>query len=141
MRVTCDIDKQIAKDAIDQPGRSIVPILLAQNRAGQIEFVNRIGSCFVDARRLAGWADENSGKQVRKRWVVQPTADQALEKMGPSKEWTVRRRRPSQYNEMAASCPGTAAVQHKVFRPHAAAARFFVEHRCVLHQLPPASGG
>ena len=72
MRVARGVDQQVAEDAVDQPWRRLLARFdLAE---GDLELVQRIVARLVDARMLAGRADEQAGEQVGQRWVVQPVA-------------------------------------------------------------------
>jgi hypothetical protein len=51
---------------------------------GDFQFVEAFVARLVDARRLAGRADEHAGEQVGQRRVVLPVGDQAHQQVGPA---------------------------------------------------------
>jgi hypothetical protein len=51
---------------------------------GDFQFVEAFVARLVDARRLAGGADEHAGEQVGQRRVVLPVGDQAAQQVGPA---------------------------------------------------------
>ena len=65
----------VAEDAIDQPGRSVA--VIGNLLEGDFQFVDLIVARLIDARRLAGRADEVSAEQIRQRRMIVPIADQA----------------------------------------------------------------
>ena len=64
VRVAGDVDQQVAEDAVDQPGRRIAVARIGHLREGDLQLVERVVARLVDARRLAGRADEQAGEQV-----------------------------------------------------------------------------
>jgi hypothetical protein len=70
MRVAGDVGQEVAEDAVDQPGRR----LLSRHdlAEGDLQLVQRIVARLVDARVLAGRADEQAGEKVRERRMVEP---------------------------------------------------------------------
>lgn len=79
MRVAGDVDQHVAEDAVDQPGRR--PTLALQRLEGDFQLVGGVVAAFVDARVLAGRADEEAGKEIGERRMVVPVAEQALQKV------------------------------------------------------------
>ncbi len=72
VRVARGVDQDVAKDAVDQPGRRrLTGLDLAE---GDLELVQRIVARLVDARMLAGRANEQAGEEVGKRRMVEPVA-------------------------------------------------------------------
>src|SRR4051812_30362344 len=113
MRVAGHIDEQIAKNAIDQPWRNLIVVRPVQSVKGQLQLINRIRAGFVHAWRLTGRTDEDSGKQIRERRVVQPISNEALKQIGPAKEWAVGWCNPTERQMVAASCSGMPPVEHE----------------------------
>lgn len=58
MGVPGQIDQQVAKNPIDQPGRDVFLSLVGNLAERDLQFVERIHTGFVDPRMLAGGADE-----------------------------------------------------------------------------------
>ena len=58
---------------------------------GDLELVQRVVARLVDARMLAGRADEQAGEQVGQRGMVEPVAEQALQQVGPAQQRANRR--------------------------------------------------
>ena len=55
-------------------------------RHGDLELVEAVVARLVDARRLAGRADEQAREQVAQRRMVLPVQHQALQQIGPAQE-------------------------------------------------------
>ena len=79
MRVAGDVDQQIAEQTIDEPWRSLPPgpTVGVELPEREIELVNAVVSGLVDAGRLARWADEHPGEEIRERRVIEPIPDEA----------------------------------------------------------------
>src|SRR5271154_5832156 len=69
MRVSRDIDEQIAKQPIDHGRRAI---RRAQITKSNIELVQGVQARLIDARRLARRSDIHAGKKIRERRVILP---------------------------------------------------------------------
>ena len=91
-------------------------------RQRDLELVERVVARLVDARRLAGRADEQAGEQVGQRRVALPVQDQALQQVGPAQERAVERRRAADHDMVAAAGAGVAAVDHELVGAEAATA-------------------
>ncbi|MNL45422.1 hypothetical protein D3C87_1680680 [compost metagenome] len=61
--VASDIDQQVAQQPVDQPRRALFT-RLRHLRESYFQLIQGIVACFVDARCLGRWADEQSGKQI-----------------------------------------------------------------------------
>ena len=79
VRVAGAIDQEVAKHAIDQPRRRRSG--LGHLRERNLELVQRIVPPLVDARMLAGGAEEETREQEGQRRVVVPVADQAAQEI------------------------------------------------------------
>ena len=86
MRVAGEIDQQVAEDAVHQPRRAVALAAVRNQLEGDFQFIQAVGARLVDARRLAGGADEMAGKQIRQRRMIEPVADQAAQQIGPAQE-------------------------------------------------------
>ncbi len=87
---------------------------------GDFEFVERVGAGFVDARVLAGGADEQAGEQIGQRRMILPEADQAAQQIGAAQERAVGGRGAADDDVIAAAGAGVAAVEHEFFGAEAA---------------------
>ena len=88
--VAGDVDEQVAHQPIDEPRRRGMAPCIARDAGefgeGDLDLVDRIVARLVDARRLAGRADEEAAEQVAERRVVVPVADHAREQIGAPQE-------------------------------------------------------
>ena len=64
MRVAGDVDQQVAEDPVDQPGRQVAVAAVGDLREARSRARRAVVARLVDARRLAGRADEQAGEQV-----------------------------------------------------------------------------
>ena len=73
MGVAGDVDQKVAEQAVDQPGRRRLAVPGGGTLASAIsELVEHIVARLVDARRLAGRADEQAGEQIGQRRMPLP---------------------------------------------------------------------
>ena len=93
---------------------------------------------FVDARRLAGGADEHAGEQVGQGRMMLPVGDQAHQQIRPAQAGRVGRAGGAQRDVVAAAGAGVAPVEHEFLGAEARQARLFVKRLGVRHQLRPA---
>ena len=98
-------------------------------RQRDLQLVEPVVPRLVDARRLAGRADEQAGEQVGERRVPLPVQDQAVQQVGPAQEGAVHRRRAAHHDMVAAAGAGVAAVDHELVGAEAALARLLVDGR------------
>ena len=77
MRIAGDVDEQIAEQAVDEPERRGSPGA-GDLRQRDFEFVELVVARLVDARRLAGRADEQAREQIGQRRVALPIENEAL---------------------------------------------------------------
>ena len=87
VRVARDVDEQVAEQPIDQPGQR----RLALSRRGHLpkrdlELIERVVPCFVDARRLRRRADEQPREQIAQRGMMLPVQHQRFEQIGAPQE-------------------------------------------------------
>ena len=81
MRVAGDVGQQVTEQPIDEPGRNGTarpPVVCAER---DLELVDAVVPGLVDARRLAGRADEEAGEQIRQRRMVVPVRQQAAQQI------------------------------------------------------------
>src|SRR6516164_4415209 len=137
-----DVDEKIAKQAINQP-RPRRLALARRRHHGQrnLEFVELVVPRLVDARGLAGRADEQPREQVGQRRMPLPVQNQALEQVGSAQERAVGRGRSSQRNVIAAAGADVATVDHELVGAKPAETRFLVERVRELDGLAPIRGG
>jgi hypothetical protein len=55
-------------------------------REGDFQFVESVMAGLVDARRLAGRADEEAGEEIGQRRMTLPVDDEAFEQIGAADE-------------------------------------------------------
>ena len=82
-------------------------------RQRDFQFVEPVVPRFVDARRLAGRADEHAGEQIGQRRMALPVQHEALQQIGPAQERRIRRRAAADHDMIAAAGAGVAAVDQK----------------------------
>ena len=139
MRVAGRIDQQVAEDAVDQPGRGLLAGFDLTER--DLQFVQRVVARLVDARMLAGRADEQAGEEIRQRRMVEPVAEQALQKVRSPQQRRIGGGRSAQHHVVAAAGPGVAAVDHELLRPEPRGARLVVDDGGLLDELLPVLRG
>jgi len=86
MRVARDIDEEMAEQPVDQPRRNFARARCRHLGHGDLELIERVMARLVDARRLAGRADEQAREQVGERWVALPIDDEALQQVRAAQE-------------------------------------------------------
>ena len=96
-------------------------------RERDLQFVERLVARLVDARRLAGRADEQAGEEIGERRVALPVEHDALEQVGPAQERAFGRRRAADHDVAAAAGAGVAAVAHEFLGAEPRRARVVVE--------------
>ena len=109
MGVAGDVDQQIPEQPVDEPGAGVLAGL-GHLRERDLQLVERLVARLVDARRLAGGADEQAGEEVGEGRVALPVEDDALEQIGAVEERALRRRRSADHHMTAAARAGEAAV-------------------------------
>ena len=128
--VAGDIDQQVAQQPVDQPGQRRRALAgRGHLRQRDLQLVERVVARLVDARRLAGRADEQAGEQVGQRRVALPVQDQALQQVGPAQERAVVRRRAADHDVVAAAGAGVPAVDHELVGAEPGLARLLVDRR------------
>ena len=140
VRVAGEVGQQVAQQPVDQPrrrrllaGRVLAVHLLERD----LELVEAVVARLVDARRLAGRADEHAREQVRQRRVVLPVGDEALQQVGPAQQRAVGGRRAAQRHVVAAAGAGVAAVEHELLGAEPRLPRFLVQRLGGRDQLVP----
>ena len=78
MRVSSDIDEQVAEQSIHHDRQAVVRRQIAER---DLQFVQGIRARLVYARRLACRADIHAGKQIRERWMVLPECQHAAQQI------------------------------------------------------------
>ncbi len=141
VRVAGDVGEQVAEQAVDQP--RLRHFSGGHLLEGDFEFVEPFGATFVDARRLAGGADEQAAEQIGQARVVLPVGDDAAQQVGPAQEGTVGRRGAAEGDVVAATGAAVATVEHEFLGAEARLACFFVERGGDVFQffpvVPPAA--
>ena len=87
-----------------------------------LQFIEPVVPRFVDARRLAGRADEHAGEQIGQRRMPLPVQHQALQQIRPAQERRILRRAAADHDVIAAAGAGVAAVDQETVgaEPHLA---------------------
>ena len=107
-------------------------------RERDLQFAQAVLPSLVDARMLAGRADEQAAEQVGQARMVVPEAEQRFQQIGAAQERAVRGFRGAHHDVVAAAGADMAAVEHELFRGQADLARLLVELLAALHDLRPA---
>src|ERR1041385_660262 len=84
---------------------------------GQLQFIYGVSASFIHPWRLTCRTDENPGKKVRERRMVQPISDETLEQVRAAEERTVRWQTTAQSEVIAASGSGMPAIEHELLCP------------------------
>ncbi len=140
VRIAGKVGEQVAQQAVDQPGlRRLVAgaVSALELLERDVEFVESIVARLVDARRLAGRADEDAGEQVRQRRMVLPVGDQALQQVGAAQQRAVGRRGPAEGHVVATAGAGVAAVEHELLGAEPRLPRLLVQRRRGGDQFTP----
>ena len=138
MGVAGDVDQNVAEQAVDQPRRH--PVVGAGRRHladGDVQFVEQILARLVDARRLAGRADEQSAKQIGQRRPPQRIQDETLQEIGPAQKRAVGRVQAAEHHMIAAAGAGVAAVDHEFVGAEPRAMAVLVDRLRDLDGLAP----
>ncbi len=126
VRIAGDVGQDNAEDAVDQPRGDVGEI--GHLIEGHLQLVKRIVARLVDARHLAGRAEEDAGEEVRKRQqVILPIANEALEEIGAAQERAVRNGRTTKHNVVAAAGADVPSIEQEFFRGEIAVTRFLIE--------------
>ena len=92
MGVACHVYQNISQAAIDQPRRHALPMNLAIPRyfvQGNFKLVDLVVASFINARCLAGRANEHATEKIAEARVVVPVQNQTGQQFGPAQEGTV----------------------------------------------------
>ena len=137
VRVAGHVDEQVAEQPIDQPRLR----RLAGRRAlkGDLELVERVVARLVDARRLAGRADEQAGEEVGEARMMLPVGEKAAQQIGPAQDGLSAGVGPPMVTWLPPPVPGVAAVEHELLGAEAALTRFLVERLGDVRQLRPVA--
>src|SRR5450755_1740529 len=138
MRVSSDVDEQVAEQSIHRDRRAVVRRQIAK---GDLQFVQGIHARLVYARALARRADVHAGKQIRKRRMVLPECQHAAEQIRTAQERAVQDGRSSDHNMAATAGSEVAAVVGKFFSGQPITARFLEEQRVDLFEFVPMARG
>ena len=97
--VAGQVGEQVPQRAVDQPRPRLARRRRARSTSRAISAnaisisYDRLGPALVEARRLAGRADEATGEEVGQRRVPLPVGDQADQQVGPAQQRRVDRLR------------------------------------------------
>ena len=104
---------------------------------GDFKLVELVVARFIDARRLAGRADEHAAEQVAQARVVVPEQQQAGQQLGLAQEGAVGRCHAAHYKVVATASAGMASVLHELFGGQARLESHLVEKLGVPDQFAP----
>ncbi len=126
--VAGDVDEQVAEQAVDQPRRRRVARARRRHLLqGDFQLVERVVPGLVDARGLAGRADEQAGEQVGDRRVALPVQNEAAQQVRAAQERRIERGGAADDDVVAATGAGVLAVDHELVGAEAALARLVVD--------------
>ncbi len=108
------VDQQVAEDPVDQPGRAGPGTGIGDLAERDLELVELVLARLVEARRLAGRADEQAREQVAEARVVLPVGHQRGQKVGPAQERAVGRRLAADHDMVAAAGADLTAVDQEL---------------------------
>ena len=140
MGVAGDVGQQIAEQPVDQPQRR-GDARRRGLRKRDLELIELVVARFVDPRRLAGRADEQTGEQIRERRMALPIEHEAREQIGPAQERRVGRRRAADHDMVAAAGAGVAPVGQELVGAEPRQPRLLIERGRRRHGLAPGRGG
>jgi len=101
------------------------------------ELVEQVLARLVDARRLAGRADEQAGKQIGQRRPTQRIKHQALEQIGPPQKRTVGGVEAAEHDVIAAAGAGVPAVEHELVGAEPRLVRVLINAVCDIDGFTP----
>ena len=141
MRVAGDVDQQIAEQPVDQPGQRCGTLVGVRHlRHRDLQLVEAVVAGLVEARRLAGRADEQAGEQIGQRRMALPLQHQALQQVGTAQERAVVGRRAADHDVVAAAGAGVAAVDHELVGAEPRLPRLLVDRRRGGDAIGPVRG-
>jgi hypothetical protein len=136
--VASEIGQEVAEDAVDSPWTYALAKARVRNLIeGDLQFVERVSSSFIYPRMLAGRPDEESRKEIGKRRVILPEADQTAQQIGTPQECAVFRSEASDNYVIAAPGAGRAAIEEKFLGSQARLAGQVVEFGGIFHKFLP----
>ena len=88
MRVARGIREQMAEKPVHQPGRRVAIFLAVAIHLleCQLDLKHGIIARFINARRLAGRADEQAAEEIAQTWMIVPVAQQTFEQIRPPQQ-------------------------------------------------------
>ena len=112
MGIAGDVDQNVPEQPVHQPQRGLDS---RRRHMGErdFQFIEAVMPGLVDARRLAGRADEHAREQIGQRRMPLPVQHQALQQIRTAQERQVRRRAAADHDMIAAAGAGVAAVDQK----------------------------
>ena len=137
------VDEQVPEQAVHEPGRRGVAGGNGQALElgeGDLELVEALVAGLVDARGLAGRADEPAGEEVGERRMVLPVGDDAAEQVRPAQEGAVGWCRAAEGQVVAAAGAGVGPVEMERLCAEPGGAGVGVDAGGDVHQLRPRRG-
>ena len=133
------VGEDVAEQPVDQPGRRL--LVRRDLGEGDLQLGDAVLPRLIDARMLAGRADEEAAEQVGEARVVVPEAQQRLQQVRPAQEGAVLRAGRAHDHVVAAAGADMAAVEHEFLGRQAELAGFLVQHLGPPDMLGPAGAG
>ena len=137
MRVSGDVDQQVAEQSIHDQRRAIAR---RQMTECHLQLIQGIHARLVYPRILARRADIHAGKQIRQRRMVLPERHHAAQQIRTAQKRAVRDRRPADHDMAAAAGGDMASVVGEFLGGQPVTARFLEEHRVDLFEFVPIAG-
>ena len=115
MGVAGHVGQKVAHQPVDQPRRRRLAVAgLRDLRQRDLEFVKAVVARLVDARRLAGRADEQAGEEIAEARMPQPIDDEALSRSGRRRNGLSSGVAAADHDVVAAAGAGVPAVDHEL---------------------------
>ena len=140
MGIAGDVDQDVPEQPVDQPQRRL-HAGWRHLRQRDLQFIQTVMPCLVDARRLAGRADEHAGEQIGQAGMALPVQHQALQQIGPAQERRIRGRAAADHDMIAAAGAGVAAIDQKAIGAQPRPCRVLIQERRGVDGLAPGGGG
>jgi len=125
MGVARHIRQDIAEQPVGDPGRHVLAGL--DLGEGDFQFREAVLARLIDARMLAGRADELAAEQERQAGMVVPEPDHRFQQVGSAQERRIHRRGRTHDHVVAAAGADMAAIEVELFCRQPDLPRFLVE--------------
>ena len=139
MRVAGHVDQDVAEQPVDQPWRRRGRGCIRRRHAAERDFqlIEHVLARFVDARRLTGRPDEQSGKEIGEGRPPLPIEHQTFEQIWAAQERAVGGIAAAEHDVIAAAGSAVPAVDHELIGAKPRLMRFFVKAAGDGHGFAP----